>query len=98
MVWVALDRAIKAVEQQWLQGPVEKWRDLRGKVYDEVMSRGYNQEKGSVTQHYDTTEVGASLLPLADGGVVPARRPRVTGRGRAGQRGAEAARPERSAH
>jgi GH15 family glucan-1,4-alpha-glucosidase len=45
MVWVAFDRAIKAVEQQWLQGPVQKWRELRTKVYDEVMSRGTTRRR-----------------------------------------------------
>ena len=80
MVWVAFDRAIKAVEQQWLQGPVQKWRELRSKVYAEVMARGYNDEKGCFTQHYDTTEVDASLLLLPSVGFIPADDPRFLGR------------------
>jgi GH15 family glucan-1,4-alpha-glucosidase len=83
MVWVAFDRAIKAVEQQWLQGPVQKWRELRSKVYEEVMSRGYNQEKGCFTQHYDTTEVDASLLLLPSVGFISAEDPRYLGTVRA---------------
>ena len=83
MVWVAFDRAIKAVEQQWLQGPVQKWRELRSKVYAEVMSRGYNEEKGCFTQHYDTTEVDASLLLLPSVGFLPADDPRFLGTVRA---------------
>jgi GH15 family glucan-1,4-alpha-glucosidase len=79
MVWVAFDRAIRAVEQQWLQGPVQKWRELRTKVYDEVMARGYNRERGSFTQHYDTTEVDASLLLLPTVGFVAADDPRFLG-------------------
>jgi GH15 family glucan-1,4-alpha-glucosidase len=76
MVWVAFDRAIKAVEQQWLQGPVQKWRELRSKVYQEVMSRGYNVERGCFTQHYETTEVDASLLLLPSVGFIAADDPR----------------------
>jgi GH15 family glucan-1,4-alpha-glucosidase len=83
MVWVAFDRAIKAVEQQWLQGPVQKWRDLRSKVYAEVMARGYNEEKGCFTQHYDTTEVDASLLLLPTVGFIAADDPRFLGTVRA---------------
>jgi len=79
MVWVAFDRAIKAVEHQWLQGPVEIWRQLRAKVYAEVMSRGYNAEKGCFTQHYDTTDVDASLLLLPTVGFLPANDPRFLG-------------------
>lgn len=83
MVWVAFDRAIKAVEQQWLQGPVQKWRELRSKVYAEVMARGYNEEKGCFTQHYDTTEVDASLLLLPSVGFLPADDPPFLGTVRA---------------
>ncbi|MDQ1483930.1 MAG: hypothetical protein QOF35_2006, partial [Actinomycetota bacterium] len=83
MVWVAFDRAIKAVEQQWLQGPVQKWRELRNNVYTEVMSRGYNKEKGTFTQHYDTTEVDASLLLMASVGFIEADDPRFLGTVRA---------------
>ena len=79
MVWVAFDRAVKAVERQWLQGPVETWRRLRAKVYAEVMSRGYNTAKGCFTQHYDTTEVDASLLLLPSVGFLPADDPRFLG-------------------
>ena len=79
MVWVAFDRAIKAVEHQWLQGPVETWRQLRAKVYAEVMSRGYSAEKGCFTQHYDTTDVDASLLLLPSVGFLPANDPRFLG-------------------
>jgi GH15 family glucan-1,4-alpha-glucosidase len=86
MVWVAFDRAIKAVEQQWLQGPVQKWREIRTKVYDEVMASGYNKAKGSFTQHYDTTEVDASLLLLPTVGFLAADDPRFLGTVRAVER------------
>ena len=86
MVWVAFDRAIKAVEEHWLQGPVETWRELRRKVQAEVMDRGYNAEKGCFTQHYDTTEVDASLLLLPTVGFIAADDPRFLGTVRAIER------------
>jgi GH15 family glucan-1,4-alpha-glucosidase len=64
MVWVAFDRAIKAVELYGLPGPVERWRELRTAVHEEVMDRGYNKKEGCFTQHYDTDEVDAALLLL----------------------------------
>jgi len=52
-------------------------------VYAEVMSSGYNEEKGCFTQHYDTTEVDASLLLLPSVGFLPADDPRFLGTVRA---------------
>jgi GH15 family glucan-1,4-alpha-glucosidase len=79
MVWVAFDRAIAAVEDHGLEGPVEKWRDPRDAVRDEVLTRGFDPERGTFTQHYDTTEVDASLLVLSDVGFVPGDDPRMLG-------------------
>ena len=83
MVWVAFDRAIKAVERHGLEGPVETWRKLRGEVHAEVMDRGYNVERGCFTQHYDTTEVDASLLVLPTVGFIAGDDPRFLGTVRA---------------
>jgi GH15 family glucan-1,4-alpha-glucosidase len=47
------------------------------------MARGYNEEKGCFTQHYDTTEVDASLLLLPTVGFIAADDPRFLGTVRA---------------
>ena len=79
MVWVAFDRAIAAVEQHGLPGEVDKWRDIRDRVRAEVLAKGYDQDAGTFTQHYDTTEVDASLLVLPLVGFLPADDERITG-------------------
>jgi GH15 family glucan-1,4-alpha-glucosidase len=79
MVWAAFDRAVQAVEQHGLEGPVESWRTLRDKVRDEVLSKGWNQERNTFTQHYDTDQVDASLLLIPLVGFLPADDPRVLG-------------------
>ena len=83
MVWVAFDRAINAVERHGLKGPVERWRALRAAVHAEVMDRGYNVQRGCFTQHYDTTEVDASLLVLPTVGFIAGDDPRFLGTVRA---------------
>jgi len=83
MVWVAFDRAIKAVERHGLEGPVERWRKMRTAVRAEVMDRGYNVQRGCFTQHYDTTEVDASLLILPTVGFIAGDDPRFLGTVRA---------------
>jgi len=79
MVWVAFDRAIRAVEEHGLDGPVERWRALRDKVHAEVMERGFNRDRNSFTQHYDTSEVDASLLVLPVVGFIDGDDPRMLG-------------------
>ena len=64
MVWAAFDRAIEGVEQHGLEGPVDDWRRIRDEVRAEIMERGYDAERNTFTQHYDTSEVDASLLVL----------------------------------
>ena len=83
MVWVALDRAINAVERHGLKGPVERWRALRAAVHAEVMDRGYDVQRGCFTQHYETTEVDASLLVLPTVGFIAGDDPRFLGTVRA---------------
>jgi len=83
MVWVAFDRAIKAVERHGLKGPVDRWRELRTAVHAEVMDRGYNVQRGCFTQHYDTTEVDASLLVMPTFGFIAGDDPRFLGTVRA---------------
>ncbi|WP_257159821.1 glycoside hydrolase family 15 protein [Corynebacterium cystitidis] len=70
MMWAGFDRGIKAVEKYGFDGPVDRWRELRDKLYDEIMTRGYNAELGYFTQRYDNTEVDASLLQLAQIGFI----------------------------
>ncbi len=79
MVWAAFDRAIRGVEDHGLPGPVERWRTLRDTVRDEILSKGFNAERNTFTQHYDTDEVDASLLLIPICGFLPPDDPRVLG-------------------
>jgi GH15 family glucan-1,4-alpha-glucosidase len=79
MVWVALNSAVCAVEEHSLTGDVERWRALRDKVRDEVLTSGYDEERGTFVQHYDTTEVDAALLLISVVGFLPGDDPRVLG-------------------
>jgi GH15 family glucan-1,4-alpha-glucosidase len=83
MVWVAFDRAIKAIERHGLEGPLERWREVRSAVRAEVMDRGYDVQRGCFTQHYDTTEVDASLLVLPTVGFIASDDARFLGTVRA---------------
>lgn len=72
MVWAAFDRMVRAVEVHGLDGPVDRWRALRDHVRDEVLTKGVDEGRGCFTQHYETSEVDASLLLLPAVGFVGA--------------------------
>ena len=86
MVWVAFDRAVRAVEEFGLHGPVERWRKLRDTVHAEVMEKGWNEDLQSFTQYYGSTNVDASLLLISHMGFLPGGHERVQGTIRAVER------------
>jgi GH15 family glucan-1,4-alpha-glucosidase len=79
MVWAAFDRAVRAVEAHGFDGPVAQWRKLRDDVREEVLTRGYDPVRNTFTQHYETTEVDASLLVLPLVGFIDGDDPRMLG-------------------
>ena len=42
MAWVAVDRAVRTVEEFELDGPLDDWRALRERIHDEVCTKGFN--------------------------------------------------------
>lgn len=83
MAWVALDRAIKAIERFKLEGPVESWRQVRDRIHAEVCLRGFDKDMNSFVQHYGAKQVDASLLLIPLVGFLPATDARVSGTVRA---------------
>ncbi|WP_354498681.1 glycoside hydrolase family 15 protein [Mycetocola sp. 2940] len=79
MMWAAFDRAIKAVTEFGLEGPVDRWIELRALIREEIDTEGYDPERNTYTQYYGTTEVDASLLQLVDVGFCRADSPRMLG-------------------
>ena len=71
MAWVALDRAIKAVEGHDVAGPVERWRRVRARIHADVCRRGYNARRGTFVQHYGSNKLDASLLLMPLVGFLP---------------------------
>ncbi len=86
MTWVAIDRAIKAVERHSAGGPVERWRRLRDEIHRDVCENGWNAAKGAFTQYYGGTTLDASLLLIPLVGFLPPGDARVQGTIRAVER------------
>jgi GH15 family glucan-1,4-alpha-glucosidase len=83
MAWVALDRAVRAVEESGLSGPVERWRRCRDEIHALVCAQGFDEKRGTFTQYFGSDEVDASLLMIPIVGFLPAEDPRVLGTVRA---------------
>ena len=77
MAWVAFDRMIRSVEEHGLDGPVERWRELRDQIHREVCERGYNPDLRAFVQSYGSNDLDASLLLIPLVGFLPASDPRV---------------------
>jgi GH15 family glucan-1,4-alpha-glucosidase len=79
MAWVALDRAIKHYEQFDGGGDIDRWRQNRTLLRDEICSKGFNRELNSFTQSYGSTELDASCLRIGLVGFLPMDDPRIVG-------------------
>ncbi|PYR45207.1 MAG: glucoamylase [Acidobacteria bacterium] len=79
MAWLALDRAVKAMAEGGLEGPLDEWRALRQTIHDEVCTRGFDPGLGSFVQSYGSKELDASLLLLPTVGFLPPTDPRIQG-------------------
>ena len=77
MAWVAFDRGVKTIEQLGRQGPLEKYREIRDAIHEEVCRRGWHPGKRAFTQSYDIEELDASALLIPTVGFLPASDPRV---------------------
>jgi GH15 family glucan-1,4-alpha-glucosidase len=90
MCWVALDRAIKLVEENpklSADDEIKEWHTQRAAIAEEVLQRGYNKKLGVFTQAYDVGALGAECLLLAKEGFVAADDPRFVRTVRAIQKG-----------
>jgi GH15 family glucan-1,4-alpha-glucosidase len=79
MCWVAFDRAVQTSELHGLEGNVDRWRELRDEIHDEVCRRAYDPSLASFTQSYGSRNLDASLLLIPLVGFLPATDERVQG-------------------
>jgi GH15 family glucan-1,4-alpha-glucosidase len=79
MAWVAFDRAISEAEQFQLKVPIDRWRETRARIHDDVCDRGFDRRAASFRQFYGGSTVDASLLLIPTVGFLPPDDPRIIG-------------------
>jgi GH15 family glucan-1,4-alpha-glucosidase len=62
--WVAFDRAIRMAEHRGRPADLPRWTQARDAVYNQIMSRGWNDKVGAFTQHFSTEVLDSSLLMM----------------------------------
>ncbi len=66
MCWVAVDRGLRLARKRSLPADEERWLACRNAIYEAIMQEGWDEERGSFTQHFDTEALDASnlMMPL----------------------------------
>jgi GH15 family glucan-1,4-alpha-glucosidase len=79
MAWVGFDRMARAVDEFGLEGPADKWRAIRDQIHDDICTRGYDAERNTFVQAYDSKALDAALLLIPQVGFLAPDDPRVIG-------------------
>ena len=79
LAWTALDRAVKAVDKFGLEGPIDRWRSLRGEIKADILEHAFDAERNTFTQYYGSRELDASVLLIPLVHFLPATDPRMRG-------------------
>jgi len=66
MCWVALDRAIRLSIKSSLPADLNLWIATRDEIYNEIMEKGWSEERQAFIQYYGSTNLDASnlMMPL----------------------------------
>jgi GH15 family glucan-1,4-alpha-glucosidase len=62
MCWVAVDRAIRLADKRSFPADRDRWLKTRDEIYEEIMFRGWNEERQAFVQSYESDTLDASNL------------------------------------
>ena len=62
LCWVAVDRAIKVSKIFKRKKSAKKWEILRSKIKNDIIEKGWNENKKAFTQSYGSNDLDASVL------------------------------------
>ncbi len=64
MNWVALDRGIRLADKRSFPGDRQRWISERDAIYEEIMTKGWNDKRKAFTQFYGSDDLDASVLMM----------------------------------
>jgi GH15 family glucan-1,4-alpha-glucosidase len=77
MAWLAFDRAVANVDEFGLDGPVERWRTIRGEIHEQICDEAWDADIGAFTQAYGSKKLDAAVLMMPMIGFLPGSDPRI---------------------
>ncbi len=79
MAWVVFDAAIRLAERIGVDSPVDRWKQVRQQIHDQVCEQGFDAQRNTFTQYYGSKELDASTLVIPLVGFLPGDDEQVTG-------------------
>ncbi|MEU2261902.1 glycoside hydrolase family 15 protein [Streptomyces sp. NPDC019645] len=70
MSWVAFDRALRLAAASGRPASLARWAHARDRLYHQVLTRGWNEERQAFVQHYDTDVLDSSLVRMSTVGFI----------------------------
>lgn len=66
MCWVAFDRGLRLAQKRSFPADHLKWLNMRDRVYEEIMTKGWDESRGTFVQSYGSDSLDASnlIMPL----------------------------------
>ncbi len=66
MCWVALDRGLRLAEKRSFPCDRTRWLYIRDQIYEEIMDKGWSDERQAFVQHYGSDSLDAAnlIMPL----------------------------------
>ena len=66
MSWVAVDRAIRLADKRSFPADRERWLIVRDEIYEEIMEKGWSEDRQAFVQAYGSDSLDASnlMMPL----------------------------------
>lgn len=66
MCWVAVDRALRIAEHRSFPGERSRWIAVRDEIYEEILEKGWDEERQSFVQAYGSKDIdaGCLIMPL----------------------------------
>jgi GH15 family glucan-1,4-alpha-glucosidase len=66
MCWVAMDRGLRLADKRSFPADHERWLEIRDRIYEEIMEKGWSQERQAFVQTYgdDTLDASSLIMPL----------------------------------
>jgi GH15 family glucan-1,4-alpha-glucosidase len=79
MAWLAFDRAVANVDEFGLDGPVDRWKEIRDEIHDQICDEAWDADIGAFTQAYGSKKLDAAVLMMPMIGFLPGTDPRIVG-------------------